>query len=524
MLRPSLVALAAFAAISCGETEEEPRNTSQVPEEVALDVMVEDGRLEILAVYPLEEWRDAVARGDRTLRYELRGDDGAPIAAGSLPDPRIVDVERGGSLQVPFGTASLRLPAKPGLLVFLEEGAEIGKVEFDPADVRFHGDDGLDDVEARLIDTDETSAGESIGSNQQTVLSPGDIRTTPRRIFGKRSRAAAGDILIVPEGYRRNQLDTFNRDARAISREFLRIMSSQRPYRKYFNIWVQEVESRGVGIDDPDNRRRVDTAFDVTFGRGDDRRGTWFGTPAGEAAARRLGRAVRADIIVVLANTTEHGGAALNGAFVFTKGPDSAPTMAHELGHALLGLADEYDYGGPPCQPGAPNLATSSRRESIPWRTRITPGTALPTRGHNSSFRTIGAFEGAGTCTEDRFRPQLRCLMRTLDRGFCTICLGRLTNYVQTLERRQNEGGTPCSEAFDNDGICDNCIPNDPDCASNNCGNGTCEGDETDANCAADCGCEASNCQLAPFGCYCDPACVAQGDCCADAEQVCDGF
>jgi subtilisin family serine protease len=55
------------------------------------------------------------------------------------------------------------------------------------------------------------------------------------------------------------------------------------------------------------------------------------------------------------------------------------------------------------------------------------------------------------------------------------------------------------------------------------CGNGVCSADETDATCADDCGCAAAlDCNgVSPFGCYCDPNCAAQGDCCADAAAAC---
>ena len=50
------------------------------------------------------------------------------------------------------------------------------------------------------------------------------------------------------------------------------------------------------------------------------------------------------------------------------------------------------------------------------------------------------------------------------------------------------------------------------------CGDGTCDGDESDASCPADCGCGALElCTgVSPFGCYCDPGCAETGDCCAD--------
>jgi hypothetical protein len=50
------------------------------------------------------------------------------------------------------------------------------------------------------------------------------------------------------------------------------------------------------------------------------------------------------------------------------------------------------------------------------------------------------------------------------------------------------------------------------------CGDGTCAYGEDDVSCSADCGCAyAGSCeQQAPRGCWCDEACRASDDCCAD--------
>jgi vibriolysin len=52
------------------------------------------------------------------------------------------------------------------------------------------------------------------------------------------------------------------------------------------------------------------------------------------------------------------------------------------------------------------------------------------------------------------------------------------------------------------------------------CGDGICEGDETDENCGQDCGCAAEGGQIcggvAPFGCFCDTFCHNDDNCCAD--------
>ena len=62
-------------------------------------------------------------------------------------------------------------------------------------------------------------------------------------------------------------------------------------------------------------------------------------------------------------------------------------------------------------------------------------------------------------------------------------------------------------------------------CSGDVCGDGVCSEDETDATCGIDCGCRAptDSCgSLAPYGCWCDSECEANGDCCADAG-VCPG-
>src|SRR6187200_1289534 len=91
--------------------------------------------------------------------------------------------------------------------------------------------------------------------------------------------------------------------------------------------------------------------------------------------ARRLGTEAGADVVVVIANTTEYGGCASNGVFSVTKDASGAEIVAHELGHALFNLADEYDYGGsPPCANAATeaNVTNHGTRDGVPWADLVT--------------------------------------------------------------------------------------------------------------------------------------------------------
>jgi hypothetical protein len=69
---------------------------------------------------------------------------------------------------------------------------------------------------------------------------------------------------------------------------------------------------------------------------------------------------------------------------------------------------------------------------------------------------------------------------------------------------------------------CGSC-PTEPEC-----GDGICQpsGGEDECNCPDDCpndpdSCEACECGSSGGNCYCDDACVALGDCCADACSTC---
>jgi hypothetical protein len=517
-LNGSSLTIAALAALAgCDETTSS--QPTQITEEVALDFLIDQGELSILAVYPLEEWIGGASPGERTLRYELRRSGGEAIVSGSIPDPRVKPWEGGQTEPASAGVGSLRLPAEPGLLVILEGTHELGHADFDPARVAWQG---IEDLEAVTADPRIALTADgplrARGPGGTRPEPPVDIGQ-PERIFGKLSRAEAADILFVPEGFQKSKLAAFRGRATRIAREMLQQLSTQRNFRPKFNIWIQDVASKGTGIDDEKSGRRVDTAFGGIRYKN---KGLNL-TGAGWAKVNGLKRTVRAEVVIVIVNIPEGaGGTYANSIILSPIGVNQPAELVHEIGHALLKLADEYGGEGPCRTERSANVSFSAKRDQIPWRARLTPGVALPTRGANSSRRTVGAFEGAQTCDRGRFRSQLGCRMRSIDRGFCGVCLAAFERFFQTHRGGGVPGGSPCREdEFRDDGICDTCFPDDPDCSRAVCGDGVCDGNETDATCAADCGCAASDCDLAPFGCYCDPSCAETGDCCADAQDSC---
>ena len=96
-----------------------------------------------------------------------------------------------------------------------------------------------------------------------------------------------------------------------------------------------------------------------------------------------------------------------------------AQTLAHELGHAVFGLADEYEYGScfvPAVEPDQANVTIS--QTDAKWQGLIDRG-------------QVGRpVPGGWCCPAGRgiFRPTANCRMRELEQPFCRVCRTRISH------------------------------------------------------------------------------------------------
>lgn len=131
------------------------------------------------------------------------------------------------------------------------------------------------------------------------------------------------------------------------------------------------------------------------------------------------------DYAVIVLNESGTGGCGGDGIQTFTKDV-SWQVIAHEFGHGIGGLSDEYvksrRYTGD--RPKGPNLDNTTDRNKIKWRDFIRPSTNLPTVDgpliHGN--QDCGAFEGGGSYSEDIFRPVANCRMNGNTPEFCPVC------------------------------------------------------------------------------------------------------
>ncbi|MFL5257569.1 MAG: M64 family metallopeptidase [Rhodopila sp.] len=141
-------------------------------------------------------------------------------------------------------------------------------------------------------------------------------------------------------------------------------------------------------------------------------------------------------LVVILLNNPNYGGCGGGGFQVVPLGIDWH-VLAHEFGHGLGALADEYSTSRayPGGEPGAVNITINKDRNSLKWKRFVNPATSIPTgtgscAGYNQGTRpanwddtqNVGLFEGGGTYGTGVYRPVINCRMRGNSPEYCPVC------------------------------------------------------------------------------------------------------
>ncbi len=131
--------------------------------------------------------------------------------------------------------------------------------------------------------------------------------------------------------------------------------------------------------------------------------------------------------------------------YMFSYGGDHISNMgngtivAHEMGHNVGGLADEYTSSIPTfadAEVTAANVTALSTLDTIPWKLMVTPGKELPSVPSSGG---VGLFEGAQYVLGGKYRPTEYCMMAAGAR-FCPVC-------TNELEIRMHDIGVPVPAA-----------------------------------------------------------------------------
>jgi hypothetical protein len=244
------------------------------------------------------------------------------------------------------------------------------------------------------------------------------------------------DIVLVGDGYTRDQMATWIGDATDMARELL----TTAPFEQHqgrINIHRVDAVSNesGVSYDCVGECVMRDTAFGSIFpielvnrSQGTDYNTIGVMQLDQWAVARAVG-VVPYDLVLVVANTTRRGGMAVHYATT-TKYEGWEKTGVHELAHILGPLGDEYVSNDCITDPrlGLP-INIGDDATDPPWSHWIEAGTPLPTPDTEGHHHTVGAFEGAYNCT-DLIRPARTCRMASTADKFCPVCSEVLTQQI----------------------------------------------------------------------------------------------
>ena len=284
-----------------------------------------------------------------------------------------------------------------------------------------------------------------MGASDGTILG-----TT--KIVDHGSNADRFNLVLLSEGYRASEMAQFANDCQDLVNHFF----ATPPFNDLslqcaINFFRVDVTSTDSGADDPDcggdgNGTTAATYFDATFcGDGVIRR--LVTADAGLATTVLNAQVPEWDQALVIVNSAIYGGSGGQIGVTSTNG-NWKEVAVHEFGHAVFGLADEYEYWAgcgvdtdrnnhPAAEPAEPNVTINSNRATIKWADLVAAATPMPTTNNADctlcdpqaspvAAGTIGAFEGAHYFHCDAFRPAFNCKMRSLGQPFCAVCERRI--------------------------------------------------------------------------------------------------
>ncbi len=248
------------------------------------------------------------------------------------------------------------------------------------------------------------------------------------QIFNSGESSKKVDIVILPEGYTKSELETFKQDCQ----RFTDYLFTKLPFndnKAKFNIWGVEAPSEQSGTDFPAKGVWTKTLLNSNF--------STFGTERylmtmDNKSVRDIASNAPYDQIYILVNTNEYGGGAIYNYYsVCVNGSRfSEKVFVHEFGHGFASLADEYvtddvsyqNFYELDVEPVDPNLTTLVDFNSK-WKNLVKDETPIPTPETSDYKNVVGAFEGGGYVPKGIYRPMMDCIMRSnAAQKFCVVC------------------------------------------------------------------------------------------------------
>lgn len=291
-------------------------------------------------------------------------------------------------------------------------------------------------------------AGAALAAAWLAAASAGAAEVESLRMSGP--AADRFNIAVLGDGYRAEDQTKLKTDAQGII-DYLFSVPPLEQYGGFFNVKLVHVISNQNGADNGSYGTTRDTALGAHFNC--DNIDRLLCIDDGAAAVAAAQDVPEYNFAIVIVNDPKYGGSG-GPVCASSSNEQSFEVLAHEIGHSLAHLADEYSYEGnqPPCSEQQDcreaNATLRTSLEQIKWKDWIEQGTPLPTPATDQFGKITGLFEGARYTPLGVYRPQLNCKMRDLGADYCSVCTEQFVRSIWTAENiKMIEQTTPAQAA-----------------------------------------------------------------------------
>lgn len=227
---------------------------------------------------------------------------------------------------------------------------------------------------------------------REKILDP-DVQVVEAHIGG--DPRSAVDIVILGEGYTRQEAEKFKNDLRRHVEIFFRY----EPYKSLkgsFSIRGVLKPSEESGADEPRAGIFKNTALNASFNAlGSER----YLLTEDNRALRDIAAHAPYDTVMVMVNHARYGGGGIYNSFcTFTADTQFHEYIfIHEFGHSFAGLADEYytsstaynDFYPRGVEPVEANITALLDPGNLKWKNLVDNGTPLPTPWDKDAFEAL---------------------------------------------------------------------------------------------------------------------------------------
>ena len=286
-------------------------------------------------------------------------------------------------------------------------------------------------IEIRSIDFNQkwtTIYSEYLNPNKNYFINKDKVPSYPvTQINGTFPSDKALDIVIIPEGYTKNEMEKFFVDAKRMT-SFLLEVSPFKENKDKINIRVVLAPSEESGTDIPGEgiwKKTILNSNFYTFGS------ERYLTTTDIKSLRDIASTTYYDQIYVLVNTEKYGGGGIYNFYNLCTADNkySKEVFTHEFGHGLAWLADEYyyddemsEYYDKKLEPREANITTLVNFDKK-WKKKLNKRTKIPTRINPNKLNKIGVYEGGGYTSKGVYRAYQNCKMKSNSTNeFCKVC------------------------------------------------------------------------------------------------------